>query len=307
MRIEQYDIYAAQPVRGTQQMVDHMGWVFRRPRFTLIEIAWRWIFAIPFLLICWRQVQRIAAALPPDQAGMTLLKNQNPWISSVQLGLVWTNYLPYILHVLVWLAPAGFLGWCVLAGIGRGIVLRRLQPDVPYRPFTIMFLQACWLMLLLGLCLAWYECIQWIAATHIASAAEPDLVGYSIWTIFASLGLFTLWAVISWPLTMAPILALLEGRSVFSALAECFRLGKVFTGKLIEINLTMGIITLMLIVLAMVFSSAPVPFSEELGSGALHIAVALSFLFYCVASDYFQVVRLKAFLEFWRIFRGHPE
>src|SRR6185437_4151313 len=110
-----------------------------------------------------------------------------------------------------------------------------------------------------------------------------------------------------WPLTMAPILALLEGRSAFSTLAECFRLGKVFTGKLIEINLTMGIITLMLIVLAMVFSSAPVPFSEELGSGALHFAVALSFLFYCVASDYFQVVRLKAFLEFWRIFRGQAE
>lgn len=298
---------AAQPVRGTQQMVDHMGWVFRRPRITLIEIAWRWIFAIPFLFICWLQVQHIAAALPPDQAGMTLLKNQNPWISSVQLGVVWTNYLPYILHVLVWLAPAGFLGWCFLAGIGRGIVLRRLRPDAPYRPFTVMFLQACWLMLLLGLSLAWYECIQWIAATHMASAAEPDLVGYSIWTIFVSLGLFTLWAVVSWPLTMAPILALLEGRSAFSALAEGFRLGKVFTGKLIEINLTMGIITLMLIVLAMVFSSAPVPFSEELGSGALHFAVALSFLFYCVASDYFQVVRLKAFLEFWRIFRGRPE
>lgn len=288
-------------------MVDHMGWVFRRPRLTLIEIAWRWIFAIPFLFVCWRQVQRIAVALPPDQAGMTLLNSQNPWISGMQLGMVWTNYLPYILHVLVWLAPAGFLGWCILAGIGRGIVLRRLKPDVPYRPFTIMFLQACWLMLLLGLFLAWYECIQWIAATHIASAAEPDLVGYSIWTIFASLGLFTLWAVISWPLTMAPILALLERRSAFSALAEGFRLGKVFTGKLIEINLTMGIITLMLIVLAMVFSSAPVPFSEELGSGALHFAVVLSFLFYCVASDYFQVVRLKAFIEFWRIFRGQPE
>lgn len=288
-------------------MVDHMGWVFQRPGLVLIEIAWRWIFAIPFLLICRREAHKILLALPPDQAGVNLLNSQNPWISGVQFGVVWTNYLPHVLHVLAWLAPAGFVVWAILAGIGRGMVLKRLQPEVAYRPFTLMFIQACWLGLLLGLFLAWYECIQWIAATHMASAADPDLVGYSIWAIFVSLGLFTLWAAISWPLTVAPILAVLERRSAFSALAESFRLGRMFTGKLIEINFTMGIVTLMLIVLAMVFSSAPVPFAEELGNGALHFAVALSFLFYCVSSDYFQVVRLKAFIEFWHIFRGQPE
>jgi hypothetical protein len=288
-------------------MVDHMGWVFRRPRLVLIEIAWRWIFAIPFLFICWHEVQLIAIALPPGQAGMNLLKSQNPWISGVQFGVVWTNYLPYVLHVLIWLAPAGFLGWSVLAGLGRGIILKRLQPEVSYRPFTTMFLEACRLALLLGFFLAWYECIQWIAATHITPGAEPDLVGYSIWVIFASLGLFTLWAVVSWPFTIAPILALLERRSALSALAEGLRPGRMFAGKLIEINLSTGIVTLMLIVLAMVFSSAPVPFAQEVGSGALHFAVALSFLFYCVASDYFQVVRLKAFVEFWRIYRGQAE
>ncbi|MGH7915663.1 MAG: hypothetical protein ACREPW_13605, partial [Candidatus Binataceae bacterium] len=192
MSTEIFENYAAQPIRGTQQLVDHMGWVFRRPRLTLIEIAWRWIFAIPFVYICWRQVQLIAIALPPDQAGVNLLHTQNPWISGVQLGVVWTNYLPYVLHVLAWLAPAGFVSWSVLAGMGRGIVLKRLAPETSYRPFTLMFLQACWLALLLGLFLAWYECIQWIAATHISSAGEPDLVGYSIWAIFVSLGLFTL-------------------------------------------------------------------------------------------------------------------
>jgi hypothetical protein len=299
-----YGTHAAQPVRGTQQMVDHMGWVIRRPRITLIEIAWRWIFAIPFLYVCWRQVQLIVIALPPDRAGVNLLNTQNPWISGVQLGVVWTNYLPYVLHVLAWLAPAGFVAWSIMAGLGRALVLRRLEPELPWRPLSTMFLQACWLALLIGIFAAWYESIQWIAATHIASAAEPDLVGYSVWAIFASLGLFTLWAVISWPFSAAMVLALAERRSALSALAQSFRLGKTFTAKLIEINLTMGIVTLMLIVLAMVFSSAPVPFAQEVGSGALHFAMALSFLFYCVASDYFQVVRFKAFIEFWHIFRG---
>lgn len=285
-------------------MVDHMGWVIRHPRITLIEIAWRWIFAVPFLYVCWRQVQLISIALPPDRAGVNLLNSQNPWIDGVQLGVVWANYLPYVLHVLAWLAPAGFIAWCIMAGLGRMLVLKCLEPGIPRRSFTVMFFQACWLALLIGIFVAWYESVQWIAAIHIANPSAPDLVGYSVWVIFASLGLFTLWAVISWPFTVALILALEEGRSAGAALAESVRLGKTFTAKLVEINLTMGIITLMLIVLAMVFSSAPVPFAQEVGSGALHFAIALSFLFYCVASDYFQVVRLKAFIEFWHIFRG---
>ena len=285
-------------------MVDHMGWVFRHPRITMLEIAWRWIFVIPFLWVCWREAQLIAIALPPDTAGVGLLNTQNPWIDGMQLGVVWMRYVPYVVHVLYWLVPAGLVAWSIMAGLGRGLVLKQIEPDAEYRPLPIMFLQGCWLALLLATVLGWYKCIQWIAATHVSNPAAPDLVGYSVWAIFVSLGLFTLWALINWPFTIATILVLEEGRSVLSALAEAFHLGKSFTAELIEINLTMGIVTLMLIVLAMVFSSAPVPFSEELGSGVLHVAIALSSLFYCVASDYFQVVRLKAFVEFWHTFRG---
>jgi hypothetical protein len=46
------------------------------------------------------------------------------------------------------------------------------------------------------------------------------------------------------------------------------------------------------------------PFSDELGAGALRVVWAASTLFFFVANDYFQVVRLKAFVEFRRIFRG---
>ena len=66
----------------------------------------------------------------------------------------------------------------------------------------------------------------------------------------------------------------------------------------------MGIVKLALIVLAMVLSAAPLPFSDELGPEALHWVAAAAVLFFCVASDYFQLVRLKGFIEFWRMFRG---
>jgi hypothetical protein len=126
-----------------------------------------------------------------------------------------------------------------------------------------------------------------------------------MWVIFLTLGFYTAWALVSWPLSIAPLLVLLEDRSAVSSLGQSLRLGKAFTGKVVEINMVMGIVKLALIVLAMVFSAAPLPFSDELGGGTLHVVWAASALFYLVASDYFHVVRLKGFVEFWKMFRGN--
>jgi hypothetical protein len=60
-------------------------------------------------------------------------------------------------------------------------------------------------------------------------------------------------------------------------------------------------------VLAMVLSAAPLPFSDQLGSDALHVVWAAATIFFFVASDYFQVVRLKGFVEFWKMFRGQRD
>jgi hypothetical protein len=54
----------------------------------------------------------------------------------------------------------------------------------------------------------------------------------------------------------------------------------------------------------MVLSAAPLPFSDQLGPDAMHGIYAVATIFYLVASDYFQVVRLKGFVEFWKMFRG---
>ncbi len=295
---------AAQPVRGTQELVDHVGWVMRRPLLSLIEIAWRWIFAVPFLYLCWRQMQRIGAALPPDRAGLSNLSMSNPWFAAVRIGDSWVHYEPYVLHVLVWLAPMGIVAWSLIAGLGRAAVLKRMEPAARFRPFTIMVHQCGWLLLLCAVYFSWYESIQRVAAAYIDPTGNANLVGYSIWAIFLTLGFFSLFAAISWPFMIAPVLAVCERHSAFSALGESFRLGKRFTNALIETNLSMGVVKLSLMVLAMVLSAAPVPFAKEVGPGLLHFALACSAIFYAASNDYFQVIRLKTFVEFWRTFRG---
>ena len=295
---------AARPVRGTQLLVEHMGGVFRCPSLIAIEIAWRWLIGIPFLFICWQQTQQILAAYPVDSTAFASLDTQNPWVAAAQISNGITFYEPHVLAVLRWLLPVAAMIWIVISGMGRGLLLKRIDARMRFRPFTMFALQAAWLGLFALAVWGWLRSMQWVAATHINVAGEPDLVGYFIWAIFLSLGFFTAFALTSWPFLIAPFLVLREKRSALSALGESLRLGKRFTGKLAEINLVLGIAKLALIVVAMVFSAAPLPFSDELGEGAMHMVAAASVVFYLLANDFFQVVRLKAFLEFWRVFRS---
>ncbi len=294
---------ASAPVRGTQSLVGFMGWVFRAPSLTAIEVGWRWVFGIPFLYLCWVQAQRILAAFPLEASGFNSLDSQNPWVAVVQLANVVAYYQPPVLAVLRWLVPLAALAWALISGLGRNLLLMRLNPRLPFRPAAMVTLQAAWLALLAATVWGWFRSMQWVAVTHIGAAGEPNLVGFAIWTIWISLGFFTAWALISWVLSIAPLLLLLENRSLLSSLGQGFRLGKDFAGKLTEINLVLGIVKIALIVLAMVFAAAPLPFSDGLGGSALHIAWAASTVFYLLANDYFQVVRIKGFLEFWRVYR----
>jgi len=271
---------------------------------TALEVAWRWLFGVPCLLLCWREARRIFELIPPDSAGLTAVDPLNPWLAAIQLSDVWALYGPHVATVLHWLLPGAGLVWIVVSGLGRGLVLRRLNPSLRLRPFGMIGLQAGWLALFAVICWGWFRSVCWVAATHITPAAEPDLVGYSMWVIFLSLGFYTAWALVSWPLAIAPVLMALEKRTALSSVRESLRLGRSFTAKLVEINLVMGIVKLALIVLAMVLSAAPLPFSDQLGPDALHVLWAVAAMFYLIASDYFQVVRLKGFLEFWKMFRG---
>lgn len=294
------------PVRGTQSLVGQMGWVFARPWLSLIEIGWRWLAGIPLLIVFWVEGQKILAAYPLNAAGITGLNMQDPWGMAVQLANAFGFYQPHILAVLRWLLPAGVVGWSVVSGVGRGLVLKCLEPRLRFRPVAMTALQAAWVLLLLATFAGWYRSVGWAAATHITASGEPDLVGYFIWAIFLSLGFFTLWALMSWIFSFAPLLMLLEEHSALSAFGQAFRLGREFSGKLAEINLVMGIAKLALIVLAIVFSAAPLPFIDQLNGSTLHYVWAGAAIFYLISNDYFQVVRLKAFIELWKRFRGEP-
>jgi hypothetical protein len=206
------------------------------------------------------------------------------------------------------------VAWAIASGIGRSLVLARIQridPVSRWADFSVLrrvpsmiALQGVWLVALLGFFWLWFAGVSWAAATHITSSTEPDLIGYLCWLIFLSLGLFTLWALLSWCLAVAPVLYFQGARSALTAFSRAFRLGRPFSGKLAEVNLVMAIVKIALIVLAMVFSAAPLPFSDQFGPDGLNGLYKLIAIAFLLGSDYFHVVRLKAFRDLWQYYRG---
>lgn len=281
-----------------------MGWMLRHPAVVATEVGWRWLFGIPFLLVCRVRLDHILTVLTPQDSGLTNIDPSNPWIATGGLSRAMVRYMPLVAHELRWLVPAAALVWIIVSGIGRSLTLKIAEPGMRFRPFAMMGLQTVWLAFFGGVCWGWFHCVRWAAATHFVANTEPDLIGFAIWLILLSLGFFTVWALLGWIVSVAPVLMLEEDCSAFSALRTTARLGRPFTSELVEIGMVMGIVNLALMVVAMVLSAAPLPFSDQLGAEALHIVWAGATVFYLIAHDYFQVVRIKCFMRFWEIFRG---
>jgi hypothetical protein len=298
-------VIAAGTVRGTQSLVHTLSRCWKHPAWTALEVAWRWIFGVPALLVMGYETLRILRETPLDVAALQSMSVTNPVESAATLTKALGAVVPPVLRVVVWLAPLMVVVWVVVSAVGRTVVLRRVDGQLHRRVGTVIVLQLLRVVALLGSFWVWFLCMEWIAGRTVvapmAAGGDPNLVGYFAMVIVTTLGLFTAWAVASWAVSVAPLLAMLHGLGVGGSLAAAFRVGPL-KSKLVEINLVMGIVKIALIVLAMVFSATPLPFESIATATFLYWWWAGVTLVYFVASDFFHVARLVAYLELWRAY-----
>jgi len=290
-------------VRGTQSLVYICAFCWKRPSLLAWELLWRWGFGIPAAVILYHQGALVVARASLNSESLSNLSLSDPLGAGQQLTVAATALTPTLVSAALWLGPLLAVAWALASGLGRSAVLQRLDPALRASPLTLILLQLLRIVALVAVCVGWYRAIGWAADATLSSAA-PNLVAWSAWVICLTLGIFVLWALLSWVFSIAPLLAMLEGSGVFSSLAHSLRLGPL-TSKLVEVNLVLGIVRLALIVLALVFSAIPLPFEADMTGTALYAWWAVVTLLYLVASDFFQVARLAAFLQFWRLY--HPD
>jgi hypothetical protein len=300
-------VIAAGTVRGTQSFVHTLSECWRRPSLTALEVLWRWAYGIPALLIVWYEGSKILRETPMDFAALRSMTVLDPMGAAGTLAKAMEALLPAVLRVALWLAPVMIVAWVLVSSVGRTMVLRRVDRQLHRQLGTLIVLQAVRVMALLGSFVFWFWCLERVAELTVtgpvAAGGEPNLVGYFALVILATLGLFTLWAVVSWALTVAPLLAMLRGLGVGESLAAAFQLGPL-KSKLVEINLVMGIVKIALIVLAMVFSATPLPFESVTTPEFLMWWWVAVTVLYFLASDFFHVARQVAYLQLWRAYES---
>jgi hypothetical protein len=301
------DVRDAEAVRGTQSFVHTLSAVWKRPSLTALEVLWRWAFGAPALALLVYEWLRVLHATPLDFAALNRMSLTDLTGDAATLAETGALLLPGVLRVAAWLAPLLLVVWAAVSSVGRFLVLRQVDVRAQARLGTVMSLQAIRIAALAGSFAVWFECLRVAARVAVsepmAAGLEPNLVLYCALAIVATLVLFVLWAVLSWALSVAPLLAMLRDLGVGDSLRAALRVGPA-KSKLIEINLVMGIVKIALIVLAMVASACPLPFESVATPEFMLWWYGFVSILYFLASDLFHVVRLMSYVEMWQAFRG---
>jgi hypothetical protein len=293
--------------RATQGFVENLSWVRARPMLTLIEVAWRWIFGVPALLLVYREAVKVLASVPWRETGIaSVTVNQlltDPMTASTTIADFLQVIGPGVYHVGLWLAPVLLVSWAIVSGAGRTMLLKRMDKTLRPRAGTLMVLQ---LLRVLPLALSfglWLEGVRalarWTILQPIAAGREPAMMGYVGGAIVLSLGIFVATAAVGWIFSLAPLLSAMKGVGPAASLRASLQVGRIRAG-LVEINMVLSIVKIALLVLALVFSACPLPFQTEMTNEFLfwwNFAVAV---WYFLASDFFHVARVSSYLRLWK-------
>ena len=291
------------PLRGTQSFVAVMSQVLRRPALPAIELLWRWGVAVPLLWLAWRAGFQALQGVFFDTAALQNMTVFKPVAAAAVLTTQLRVLVLPLLPIARWWVPLALVLWAAAGGLGRTVILRRLDPTLRNRFGQMAVVSLIRSLGLLAVLAVW--CWGVVRAGHFAvtgpaqAGAEPNVVLYAALAVALTLALFMLWSLMSWPLDAAPLFAMAEDLSLGASLRAAVQAGGL-RSKLIETNLVMGIVRVALLVLAMVFSASPLPFTTVATQGYLNLWWEVVAVVYLIGSDLFHVVRRATYLALFR-------
>ena len=295
---------AARSGDGVDGFFQTLAFCWRRPGLLAVELAWRWSCGAFLLLLAGWQGLRIAEAVRPavEATGIFRLSLESvtadPEAAAQAFAQCTAILQPPLEHSLAGLAPLALFVWAAAFALGRTALLRRYDARLAPRRFLLAGCEGLRLVLLAAVSWGWYAGMQ--AAGRVALGhGEPNLPLYAALVIALSLGLFALWSAVGWALLAAPLVGILGGLPFGAALVRSLRLRRA-RRRLLDVNLLMAVIKLALLVLAAVLSASPLPLSDAVQGWPLYSWYGFVTLLYLVASDFFKVARLLAFVDFCR-------
>jgi hypothetical protein len=268
--------------------------VTRDPLIFMLEILWRWSFA----LLAWLMLFAVGAML---LGPLPIVKRWPEVWNSHDIQLISAFLLGIVLRLGSKLIVAAFaasiaiaLVWAILSGLGRSVIVKRLRSGVTSLRFrSIMALQ-----FLRGF-LTWF-CIMFLIAAVVSEisiathGSKPDLVLFYLMAMPSILLICGFWVVTNWYLTLAAIFGR-EGQSFGGAFKQArqtvARQRSDFAGTGFVFLLMRAVI--LLLALAICGLASRSAGTSPQGYFTLVMVVALV---YFAVSDFLHMARMAAYL-----------
>jgi hypothetical protein len=275
------------------------GWraIARTPLLILCEISWRWTFGIAL----WAVLAYIAFSslgqVQMTDAEIRLLRELDPRASSYVLLRVMNAIVPVVLRVFIYTLPALVVLWVAAATFGRAATLRALLgPQCRKVRWSAMIG-----VNLLRVVLLFAAILAFVGSSILVGRmfrGEPEYLGAAILlSLGVNLLVVSLWSLLNWFLTLAPIFVMRDGAGTLAAFAASLGLFRERSGPYMAAAVGLGLVRLALITVVSVLSLIPLGMIGNFPMGAVITAGIAFALVYYALTDAVQIWRIAAYVS----------
>lgn len=214
------DVWQGKTSKPPNPITQGLRAVTRDPVIFLVEILWRWSFALLACLLVVGVGLVILGPLHVGHAWDTALRSRDPQrMGQLVVAVVLLLGIKVILFAAIGVPLAIALIWSILAALGRFATVRRLRAGLTSLRFRSIFA----LQLLRGF-IGWLSLVllvtasvgEMLIATH---GPQPDLVLYYLMMLPSVVLISAFWLTVNWYLSLAAIFGR-DGQSFRGALRQ---------------------------------------------------------------------------------------
>jgi len=275
------------------------GWrtVAQTPSLALAEIAWRWTFGIAL----WAVLAYIALSslgqVRISDTEIKLIRAFDPYASSYVLLRVLNAIVPVVLRVVGYALPALVVLWIASATFGRAATLKAMLGDRAG--------QVRWSALagvnLLRVVVLFAAVLGFVGSSILVGRffrGTPELLGVAILlSVGINLLILSVWSLLNWFLSLAPIFVMRDGMGAVSAFGASLDLFREHSRAYMGVAIGLGMVRLVLLIVVSLVSFVPVGMIGDFPARAIIIVGITVALVYWVLMDVVQIWRIAAYVS----------
>ena len=288
--------------------------IFRRPVFSLAEIAWRWSFGAAVVVLCTLSFLAYLDTLAVSGTDLLLLRTRHPVLVGHALSHILRGSFARLVVAAALLSAALAVLWILLASLGRVTILESLlayvrrrarqasppanrQSNVdliekPWRIDSLMGLNFLRAALFLTALASLFGAV--LVSSTMSSESVPGL-SFLVFLPWAALTVLFWWS-LNWFLSIAAVFVVREGQDTFTALSTAVQLCRERLGPVAAVGAWFGLAHVVLFVIATAAVGIPLSLAAFVPPGFVLAGILVVTLAYCALADALYLGRLAGYV-----------